>query len=559
MVRQQAVKTSVLRKAMNVNVNELLTKDPAQQLLIAKETGGVGLLVDVMKTAEDVDSDSDSSVDEEVKARRHKQHVIRGTAKPTAWAALKDHMVAPKVNANTESQWQTLMDDTWGEFMVGIKARQRSKAEARMFRIKKALYTEEEVTEWLLDAEMEAKRGGYFGMKPPSKRVIKRIIDSVCDNKVQQFGAQDSDEEEEQEEMDEIVEAARDIKAAAVGKMQRYIRREIGWQTQTLAWQKAVTDATVKMEEELVMTYQTIKILPSAAARRTTVIADPAMRERMWATMQAKQALRAALQNTARGGGRRRAGRALPRGGLQRGRVARRGFGRGADRRRGGRSPARAAAGRARPEGALARLPEPSAGSSIGSGVPSGSGATPAEGKKASHHKPAADPNARTTTTSSMRRHRAGKKAKGGAAVAIGVGRGRAGRAPPIFSATRWRKKHGLRARTSSSSRVTSPTRTRRGDRRAPNAFERDREKNKNKPNERRSRMVSSPNGPSRFAVALVSLYAPSHRPAANAFARSGHEGERTDRLRRQPRMTVDARHASGMCIVREEITRAHP
>ena len=67
-----------------------------------------------------------------------------------------------------------------------------------MFRIKKALYTEEEVTEWLLDAEMEAKRGGYFGMKPPSKRVIKRIIDSVCDNKVQQFGAQDSDEEEEQ-------------------------------------------------------------------------------------------------------------------------------------------------------------------------------------------------------------------------------------------------------------------------------------------------------------------------------------------------------------------------
>jgi hypothetical protein len=282
---------------MNVNVNELLTKDPAQQLLIAKETGGVGLLVDVMKTAEDVESDSDSSVDEEVKARRHKQHVIRGTAKPTAWAALKDHMVAPKVNANTESQWQTLMDDTWGEFMVGIKARQRSKAEARMFRIKKALYTEEEVTEWLLDAEMEAKRGGYFGMKPPSKRVIKRIIDSVCDNKVQQFGAQDSDEEEEQEEMDEIVEAARDIKAAAVGKMQRYIRREIGWQTQTLAWQKAVTDATVKMEEELVMTYQVITDLAKRGGDAGG-IADPAMRERMWATMQAKQALRAALQNT---------------------------------------------------------------------------------------------------------------------------------------------------------------------------------------------------------------------------------------------------------------------
>ena len=287
-----------------------------------------------MKTAEDVESDSDSSVDEEVKARRHKQHVIRGTAKPTAWAALKDHMVAPKVNANTESQWQTLMDDTWGEFMVGIKARQRSKAEARMFRIKKALYTEEEVTEWLLDAEMEAKRGGYFGMKPPSKRVIKRIIDSVCDNKVQQFGAQDSDEEEEQEEMDEIIEAARDIKAAAVGKMQRYIRREIGWQTQTLAWQKAVTDATVKMEEELVMTYQVITDLAKRGGDAGG-FADPATRERMWATMQLRRGglrrgfTRGGLRRGLRRGGlrrRRRREERVPQGALARFRRALRGL-----------------------------------------------------------------------------------------------------------------------------------------------------------------------------------------------------------------------------------------
>ena len=407
LVRQQALRSSVLRKAMNVNVNELRTKDPAQQLLIAKETGGVGLLVDVMKTAEDVESDSDSSVDEEVKARRHKQHVIRGTAKPTAWAALKNHMVAPKVNANTESQWQTLMDDTWGEFMVGIKARQRSKAEARMFRIKKALYTEEEVTEWLLDAEMEAKRGGYFGMKPPSKRVIKRIIDSVCDNKVQQFGAQDSDEEEEQEEMDEIIEAARDIKAAAVGKMQRYIRREIGWQTQTLAWQKAVTDATVKMEEELVMTYQVITDLAKRGGDAGG-IADPAMRERMWATMQAKQALRAALQNTPEAVGdaeldERSGAEDSDEGSPEE------------DSDEGSAEEDSAAGDGGKSASLKARWrdsAEPSAGSSSGSGVPSGSGAAPAEGKKASHHKPAADPNARTTTTSSMRRHRAGKKAK---------------------------------------------------------------------------------------------------------------------------------------------------
>ena len=38
--------------------------------------------------------------------------------------------------------------------------------------------------------------------------------------------------------MDELIEAARDIKATAVGKMQRFIRRELGWQNQTLAWQK---------------------------------------------------------------------------------------------------------------------------------------------------------------------------------------------------------------------------------------------------------------------------------------------------------------------------------
>jgi hypothetical protein len=345
---------------------------------------------------------------------------MRGTAKPSAWSALQDHVVAPKVTANADSQWQTLMDDTWSEFMVGIKARQRTKAEASMFRVKKALYTEQEVTEWLLDAEMEAKRAGYFGAKPPSKRVIKRIIDSVCENKVQQFGAQDSDEEEEQEEMDEIIEAARDVKAAAVGKLQRYVRREIGWQTQTLAWQKAVTEATIKMEEELVMTYQVMTNLAKRGGP-TGGIADPAMRERMWATMQAKQALRAAMQNTPEamddaeldddvddemesGDESDKLPRSAPStsGSLRLSETSKRG-----------------------PLGASLKdrwkssdkvLPGAgiSGGSSSGSGVPSGSvsGTNTTDAKKSSHHKHAVDPNARTTTTSSMRRHRAGKKAK---------------------------------------------------------------------------------------------------------------------------------------------------
>ena len=90
--------------------------------------------------------------------------------------------------------------------------------------------------------------------------------------------------------------------------------------------------------------------------------------------------------------------------------------------------------------------------------------------------------------------------------------------APPTASCRQARRSSPPRSRTPHPD--PAPTRTRRGDRRAPNAIERDGEKKtkQNKPNERRSRLVSSPNGPSRLAVALVSLYAPSHRPAANAL-----------------------------------------
>ena len=407
LIRQQAVKTNVLKKAMGVNLNELRVKDNAEQMQIARETGGVGLLVDVLKTAEDVDSDSDSSVDEEVKARKHKQHVIRGTAKPTAWSAIKEHMVAPKVNSgNTPAgaALQTLMDDTWSEFMVGIKTRQRNKAEARMFRIKKALYTEAEVTEWLLDAEMEAKRDGYFGNKPPSKRVIKRIIDSVCEHKVQQFGAQDSDEEEEQEEMDEIIEAVRDIKAAAVGKMQRFVRREIGWQTQTLVWQKAVTEATIKMEEELVMTYQVITDLQKRGGD-SSAIADPQMRERMWATIQAKQALRAALQNTPDAAAEPELDESSE------GEMDGSDDSASSSDEEEKSSPQKLVAGSK--QGSLKDRWKASSEIEGGSsGSVAGSAAVGTEGKKSHAKAGPSDPNARTATTSSMRRHRAGKKAK---------------------------------------------------------------------------------------------------------------------------------------------------
>ena len=165
LVRNKGIKSNVLLKAMGVNMNELRTKGPAEHLEMAKEKG-FGVLVDVLGTTKDVDSDSDSSVDEEVKARRHKQHVLRGTAKPSAWSAIKSHMVPPKVN-KPGSEWQTLMDDTWSEFMTGIKARNTLNREANMFRIKDWHYTEEEVTEWLLDADLEARRAGYFGNRPP--------------------------------------------------------------------------------------------------------------------------------------------------------------------------------------------------------------------------------------------------------------------------------------------------------------------------------------------------------------------------------------------------------
>ena len=426
LVRAKAVKSNIVLKAMGVNMNELRKQDPAQQLAMAREKG-FDAFVDVLTTTQDVDSDSDSSVDEEVKARRHKQNVLRGTAKPSAWSAIKEHSVAPKVS-KPGSQWQTLMDDTWSEFMTTIKARQESKSEAKMFRIKDALYTEEEVTEWLLDADLEARRNGYFGMPPPSKRVIKRIVRSIVDSKVQQFDAADSDEEEEQDEQDEIVEAARDIKAAAVGKMQRFVRREMGWQNQTIAWQKSVTEAVARMEEELVMTHQVMTDLAKRGGGDAGAASDPAVRERMWATMQAKQALREALQNTpsaGRGGAALDADAADPElDDADDAAAAAPDVARGSLR---DRWKAASSGGDSRSSsGGLADVARSaiSGGSSSGGGA-GGSVSGEADGSGAgkpgakSNKPAAAAAGERTTTTSSMRRHRAGKKEKAAKAARL--------------------------------------------------------------------------------------------------------------------------------------------
>jgi hypothetical protein len=192
------------------------------------------------------------------------------------------------------------------------------------------------------------------------------------------------------------------------------VRREIGWQTQTLAWQAAVTDATQKMEEELVMTYQVITDLATRGGDGGAALADPAMRERMWATMQAKQALRVALQNTP--GGAAAAEPALDASNI--------------DDDSDERSTETDAASDDDDDQASSPAPSSRAaslqerwkasgdvagGSSSGSLVPEMAVAPGDAGDAKKTHKAhahAADPNARTTTVSSMRRHRAGAKAK---------------------------------------------------------------------------------------------------------------------------------------------------
>uniref|UniRef100_A0A7S0X414 Polycystin cation channel PKD1/PKD2 domain-containing protein n=1 Tax=Mantoniella antarctica TaxID=81844 RepID=A0A7S0X414_9CHLO len=291
--RRKAVGTSRMFNAMNVSISELRRKNPVEQAALASREGGASLLLDVLVTAHDDDSDSDSSVDEDVKSRRRVQNKVRG--KPTAWNAIKLHTRPPQVNS--DPQWQGLMDDVWREFMDEVKEKQATEADAETFRLNKVKYTEEEVTDCIMDAELDAQRAGYFGNARPSEEEVQRVADSICTNKIQQFKG-DSDEEEEQEELDEITATCHYLKDS-LSKVQRFCNRELGWQNQTLRWQSRVTDATVKVEEELVVTHQVMSDIATKAGKRSGLLdldaAKGIMRERLWATLQAKRALREAL------------------------------------------------------------------------------------------------------------------------------------------------------------------------------------------------------------------------------------------------------------------------
>lgn len=306
--KAKGLRANILLRALGVDLNDLRRKDPIEQLALAGKQG-IGLLVDVMAKAEDVDSDSDSSVDEDTKARRHHQRAVRGEARATAWDAVKAYSNPPQVNPK-DNDWQSLMDDSWNEFMGSVKDKQARKTSARMFRLRGlGLFTEAEVTQWMLDADDVAQSKGYFGYSPPSRKMVKSIIRSIADHKVQQFGAADSDEEEEEAELNQLIEMTRDIKDNAIGKMRRYVQREITWQQQTLAWQQRVTAATENMEEELMMTHQTMSDLrKKSTAYGVGEVAgeepvdQAVVRERMWATLQAKRALREALLHAPGGG-----------------------------------------------------------------------------------------------------------------------------------------------------------------------------------------------------------------------------------------------------------------
>ena len=130
-----------------------------EQLALA-EKQGIGLLVDVMSKTEDVDSDSDSSVDEDTRLGGIIKGQFSGEARATAWDAVKAYSNPPQVNPN-DNDWQSLMDDSWNEFMSNVKDKQARKTSARMFRLRGlGLFTEAEVTQWLLDADDSAQKNG---------------------------------------------------------------------------------------------------------------------------------------------------------------------------------------------------------------------------------------------------------------------------------------------------------------------------------------------------------------------------------------------------------------
>ena len=190
--------------------------------------------------------------------------------------------------------------------MAEVKLKYASDAQANMLTLDKILYTEEEVGDWMQDAELDARaravqpkheapqgeeeeeeeeeeeqeeeaphmtsphlteeagraERGLTARERGRRAEVEGFIESICDNKVQQFAAGGSDGEEEEDEKEEELDSVqrmvqqmmRDIKRADLGKLRRFVARETTLQETTLRWQQRVAVAQTRVEEELAAT-----------------------------------------------------------------------------------------------------------------------------------------------------------------------------------------------------------------------------------------------------------------------------------------------------------------
>ena len=77
--------------------------------------------------AEDVDSDSDSSLTK-IQRLGNNKRAVRGES-ATAWDAVKAYSTSGEPNDN---DWQSLMDDSWNEFMSNVEHKQVRKTSAHV-------------------------------------------------------------------------------------------------------------------------------------------------------------------------------------------------------------------------------------------------------------------------------------------------------------------------------------------------------------------------------------------------------------------------------------------
>ena len=281
-----------------VDVASLTKTDPMTQADLAAEGGGAALLVDLFKVAEDVDTDSDSEIDESEKARRDASKLVKPTGR-SAWSAVSKYAALQRrATVDASDDWKDLMDDSWREFMHEIKRKEAMKREARMFRLNGTLYTEVEIEKFLANAERGVRASGYFGYEPPPPSEIDAILRSIKSGKIQQHWTLTYDSDDESEDEDEVVNACKDIQKILVDKLERYVQRELESQERTIRWQADVEEAMRVIEEELVTTHQVMSAMAKKrrSGAETDAVMDGVARERLWATLEAKRALRGALQ-----------------------------------------------------------------------------------------------------------------------------------------------------------------------------------------------------------------------------------------------------------------------